>query len=158
MKRMNCNKIDLMLINPKTLICIILEFIREKNKTENFTGYVITMLIILTLWFVIALFIFNIIGNKPIFEYSKGEITGKAVKLSTKGLIFKTTEGYLMTGGIDNGTATKWEFTVIDNKLTKCINSNNDVILTYTQYLLVPYRIGNTHYIVTNCKEKKDKK
>jgi len=118
--------------------------------TFAFTIIVITCIIIVLL----TLLAFTLIGTKPIFEYSQGEVTGKPVKLSKKGLVSKTTEGYLMTGGISDGSATKWYFTVTDNKLVECINNNDNVTLTYTQYLLVPAKVGDTNYIVTSCKAK----
>ena len=151
---MNCNNIKWVLINPKSIVCLIAEFIKDKNKSKNLIDYTFAFTIIFVVWSLIAILLFTLIGTKPIFEYSQGEVTGKPVKLSKKGLVFKTTEGYLMTGGISDGSATKWYFTVTDNKLVECINNNDNVTLTYTQYLLVPAKVGDTHYIVTSCKAK----
>jgi len=151
---MNCNNIKLIFINPLSLICLVREFIASKNKSTEILDYLFALSLLFTGWFIIVGLLFKLFGTVPLLEYSQGDVHGKPAKLSTKGLIFKTNEGYLMTGGVENGSATKWYYSLQDTSLIDCINNNEEVTLSYKQYLFVPTRVGDTSYIVTSCKAK----
>ena len=59
-------------------------------------------------------------------------LTVKAQNYQKKGFIWKTWEGYVILGSISNGTIDKWTFSIY----------NDNVKLTYKQYLIYPYRKG----------------
>jgi hypothetical protein len=93
-------------------------------------------------------------------DYSDGIRTGKIIKLSQKGIIFKSYEGTLALGGtIQSGDggyiANQWNFSVSDPAIVKQleeISSKNVVVtLQYNQYLIKPIKY-ETDYIVKSVK------
>jgi hypothetical protein len=97
-------------------------------------------------------------------NYSNGERKGTVVKLSEKGLIFKSWEGELLIGGVKQkadgkgGSSTVLnvlEFNVQDKdvlkKLEDALENGTEVKLTYKQWLLSPITI-NSDYVITAVK------
>ncbi len=91
-------------------------------------------------------------------HYSEGYRGGTLIKLSTKGVLFKTLEGQLNVGTfLDNGTnkplSPIWDFSVKNNKdlsdsLDHAILTNRRVKLHYKEmFVKLPWR-GETLYIV----------
>lgn len=85
-------------------------------------------------------------------SYSSGERAGQVIKMSKKGYIFKTNEGQLNTGEIQQGI---WNFSVkksepeLIKKLRTAMNNGNRVTLHYDEkYVQVPF-FGDTKYFVT---------
>lgn len=92
--------------------------------------------------------------------YSTGYRSGIVMKISTKGVLFKTVEGQLnlqVIGHSDLGTASQvWEFSVekgraeIVEALRQASLSGERVELTYLQrYRKFPWR-GDPDYFITN--------
>jgi hypothetical protein len=94
--------------------------------------------------------------------YSKGSRTGKVIKLSEKGIIFKTQEGQLNVEGISTnpsmpggGVTSIWEFSVdrgrddIIQMIEGAMRENKRVSLHYEEkYFQFSWR-GDTKYFVT---------
>lgn len=90
--------------------------------------------------------------------YSEGYRGGTLIKLSTKGLLFKTLEGQLNVGtfldnGINKPLSPIWDFSVKNDKtlfdtLNHAILTNKRVKLHYKEvFVRLPWR-GETPYIV----------
>lgn len=96
---------------------------------------------------------FKLFGSEPIYKYSSGSRVGKVRKISEKGYIHKTFEGEMMLNA-DMGTANldTFEFSVTSKELMDSImsNSGKQLILNYDQYILVPFSVGSTGYLVTS--------
>lgn len=96
-------------------------------------------------------------------NFSVGSRTGELIKISEKGVMFKTYEGLLNQGGIqvnDNiknepSLTSLWEFSVTDKDVYEKMNllRGKKVIITYTEkYVALPWR-GDTKYLVTEVQE-----
>ena len=93
-------------------------------------------------------------------DFSVGSRAGNLVKISEKGVVFKTYEGQLNVGGITVGSETGevtnvWEFSVTDEAVFQKMNNlrGKQVILTYREkYRTLPWR-GETKYLVTEVQE-----
>jgi hypothetical protein len=92
-------------------------------------------------------------------SYSEGQRVGQVVKLSKKGLIFKTYEGELAT--MASGTsatmiANTFKFSVKNKELAEKIQASMDagkqVSLTYEQEFIVFPWEGETDYYITDVK------
>jgi len=104
--------------------------------------------IILTLFVILALV--SAIGWGILsYGYSKGVRSGKLVKISRKGFLFKTYEGTLDLGSGDKLT---WEFSVHDAKLGEELvqNTGQSVSLEYEELLHKVFY--NSKYNVTSFK------
>ncbi len=94
-------------------------------------------------------------------NYSKGYRSGVIMKLSVKGVIFKTKEGQLNIGGFDQtsnqGVSNVWEFSVKDpdvwQQLEDAMDKSQRVKLYYSEkYVKLPWR-GETKYFVNEVEE-----
>lgn len=106
---------------------------------------------------------FAIFGN-----YSKGSRAGIIVKYSTKGVVFKTREGQLNVGGMQQGDdgdlmPTIWDFSVysnneqVNNAIEDAVMGGYRVRLHYEEkYFQFEWR-GDTKYFVTKVERVKDK-
>lgn len=91
-------------------------------------------------------------------NYSVGSRAGELIKISEKGVIFKTYEGQVSLGGLtmtNNGSDANignvWEFSVTDKAVFEKMDQlrGKKVILTYKEkYRALPWR-GDTKYLVT---------
>ena len=91
-------------------------------------------------------------------NYSVGSRAGELIKISEKGIVFKTYEGQLSLGGLTMGSDSKdanigniWEFSVTDEAVFHQMDQlrGKKVILTYKEkYRALPWR-GDTNYLVT---------
>lgn len=100
---------------------------------------------ILKLFFIPTLLIIVIVVSTHIsYTVSDGQRSGKLIKFSHKGLIFKTYEGTLLVG-MDR----QWRFSVTDKELADELVDLQGKTLTleYTQQLYVPPSMGSTSYI-----------
>lgn len=84
-------------------------------------------------------------------DYSTGEREGYITKLSEKGIVFKTNESQLQVGtGNMAALQEPWAFSVPDSQLPAIQeNLGKKVRIKYTQFLLMPWRYGETDYLVT---------
>ena len=89
-------------------------------------------------------------------NYSEGERTGVVVKLSHKGMIWKTWEGEMNIGSMSsdgNGMAvpTVFDFSVKDEKVVDILknsaSSAKRVTIVYRQALIRSLRDGETQYL-----------
>lgn len=94
-------------------------------------------------------------------NFSEGVRSGVLMKISKKGVIFKTHEGQLNIGGFDQtndvGVSNVWEFSVTDDavleKLEDAMDHSQRVKLLYTEkYITLPWR-GETKYFVYEVEE-----
>lgn len=88
------------------------------------------------------------------FTYSKGTRTGNLIKLSQKGVMFKTYEGQLNLGGFQNNSdgisGNIWEFSVPRNEVYELLGKyeGQKVKLYYKEKMqALPWQ-GKTNYFV----------
>jgi len=91
-------------------------------------------------------------------NYSVGSRAGELIKISEKGVVFKTYEGQVSLGGLtmtnnggDANIGNVWEFSVTDQAVFEKMDKlrGKKVILTYKEkYRALPWR-GDTKYLVT---------
>lgn len=90
-----------------------------------------------------------------IFTYSDGKRAGRLIKFSHKGYVFKTYEGELNLGGINNSTGgvllnNIWLFSVASEAVADSLSlyEGKDVVLHYKEKMsTLPWR-GESKYIV----------
>jgi len=96
--------------------------------------------------------------------FSEGYRAGNIMKLSKKGIIFKTYEGQLNVGGIvsnnGDGLSNIWEFSVTNQgviyQIENAVDRGKRVKLFYKEkYVKIPWR-GKTKYIVYKLEEIKN--
>ncbi len=84
--------------------------------------------------------------------YSEGNRNGTVIKLSHKGVIFKTYEGELIQRTLSNAPGDTWYFTVTDPAIVAKINDarahNQQVDLMYCQRFYKFFWQGETEYFV----------
>ena len=82
--------------------------------------------------------------------YSEGERSGELVKFSKKGLVCKTWEGQMNTGGVSNGAANTWEFTVEDEGVAKILQNKlgQKIDVNYKQEVMTGPCRSETNYFV----------
>lgn len=89
-------------------------------------------------------------------NYSIGERVGYVTKISLqKGIIWKTTEGQMQLGsGQLAALQEPFSFSVVDKDLILKIQESAEkglrVKLGYTQWLLMPFKFGESDYIITS--------
>ncbi|MFK7900603.1 MAG: hypothetical protein AB8B61_07585 [Cyclobacteriaceae bacterium] len=89
-------------------------------------------------------------------NYSEGYRTGTIMKVSKKGILFKTHEGQLNVGGFDNTANNEmsnvWAFSITDKgimyQIEDAVDKAQRVKLQYKEkFITIPWR-GKTKYIV----------
>jgi hypothetical protein len=91
------------------------------------------------------------------WTYSEGSRAGQLIKISRKGVIFKTHEGQLNTGGFQMAEGIQgniWEFSVTDENVLKQFDDleGKKVKIYYKErYKSMPW-VGKTNYIVKSIK------
>ncbi|MEM6320057.1 MAG: hypothetical protein AAF960_20460 [Bacteroidota bacterium] len=110
----------------------------------------------------IGLFIFGLLAGVAFLvfanmDYSVGSRAGELIKISEKGVVFKTYEGQLSLGGVsmtgsgEPNIGNVWDFSVTDEAVFEKMDQlrGKKVILTYREkYRTLPWR-GDTKYLVT---------
>ena len=93
--------------------------------------------------------VYKAIAPSPIMTLSDGVMISKSAKLSHKGYIWKTWDGWIPVGVNSEGGLKQWYFTVKDGNQTiiDCIDSGSKVKLHYKDYVWMPYRKGNSHQV-----------
>ena len=139
--------------NPKVIIDLVKEW--RKLKTDHLlygTWAIVLTVTNAAVWIGIPSFVaFKFLGSEPHVAYSNGNMKAKSAKMSNKGIIFNTNEGYILTGSVSEGVAEKWYYSTTNKEVVDCVNNNEVVNLKYTQYVFVPYSVGDSHHIVTEC-------
>ena len=119
----------------------------SENAIGNF-GFILLVLV------VVSFGLTRCTGCMP--TYSSGERTGVIVKLSEKGLMFKSWEGQMNLGSasVDGGgmmVPTVWEFSSLDDAMAAQINeaarNGKRVTLKYRQWLMPPWTISSSYEI-----------
>lgn len=91
------------------------------------------------------------------YTYSEGTRAGNLIKISKKGMVFKTYEGQLKLGGIDlsnpnEGLSDTWSFSVKDEALVKQLEKlqGQRVVLRYKEInQSMPWQ-GDTNYFIVS--------
>lgn len=89
-------------------------------------------------------------------NYSEGERVGFVTKLSKKGFFWKTWEAQLQVGtGELAALQEPFSFSVADPELVEFLESSlgtaNRVRITYSQWLVTPFRIGENSHVATGA-------
>lgn len=92
-------------------------------------------------------------------NFSEGKRAGKLIKMSKKGIVFKTYEGQLNTGGFSEGdgdiTSSIWHFSVKSSNdevlqaIDKAIDGGYRVKLYYEEKYMKVFFLGDTKYFVS---------
>ena len=102
------------------------------------------------LWVVFGVFLLVCLGYFVYsqFSYSDGYRSGQLVKISRRGVIFKTNEGTLNLS--PNGMMTAWEFSVKNGKVAGDLQGleGKQIRVNYEQRYQVFFWQGDTEYIV----------
>ena len=129
-------------------------------KRHNFTTGDIVFLAVFG--FIVSFILFTtgykLLANSPLMTLSEGVMITEPKKLSYKGLIWKTWDGWIPVGISQDGNLEKWEFTVYkgDRNVVDCIqNSVGKVKLYYKDYILTPYKMGYSHQVY-KCERMKE--
>ncbi len=113
---------------------------------------VVELLIVVMIIAIIASIFFSFSGEG--LSRSEGDRVGKVIKLSNKGIFFKTWEGQLIAGGQGVINQGLWNFSVVDpevvEKLKKAMETQTMVKLSYKQNLLYRPWKGSTTYFITD--------
>jgi hypothetical protein len=111
-------------------------------------GWVYKILIGIVLFCVIGFSGFYLFNE--FWPYSEGTRTGKIIKFSRKGIIFKTWEGEINQGlGIE-----KFAFSVKEDEIIKKIEANQgkeNVYLKYEEKFVKFFWHGDTKYYIIDC-------
>ena len=121
---------------------------------------------LLIAFFIVALFFilsFSIYGITTGLgqQYSIGKRTGFITKLSHKGVIWKTYEGEMQIGTGDiSSLQTPVQFSIVDKEILAIVEKSlgKKVTIHYEEWLIMPYRIGNSGYEVVNIEKEGGKK
>jgi hypothetical protein len=113
---------------------------------------------ILIKFLLISIVIFGSVLWVCSWTYSEGTRSGNLIKVSHKGVLFKTFEGDLNLGGvtmIEGLEGNIWSFTILDDKLISRIKEyeGKRVKVFYKErYKIMPWQ-GDTNYIAVNIEE-----
>ncbi len=92
------------------------------------------------------------------WTYSEGTRSGNLIKVSKKGVVFKTYEGELNLGGVrmtEGLEGNIWSFTILNEDLINSLKNfeGKRVKLYYKErYRTMPW-LGDTNYIMTSVEE-----
>ena len=120
---------------------------KEKTIKSRLITILFRFLIISGIVFCVVLWICS-------WTYSEGTRSGNLIKVSKKGVVFKTIEGELNLGGVSIAEGLEgniWSFTVLDDALTNAFKpyEGKKVKVHYKErYKTMPW-LGDTNYIVT---------
>lgn len=115
---------------------------RSRISVEGWFGIVIVAIIAIIIGW-------KLLASGPIYQLSEGVMQTKSAKLSYKGLIWKTYEGWIPLGFNSEGTMEKWLYTVenADKRVVSCIENNEKIKLYYKDYILMPFKLGQGHQV-----------
>ncbi len=112
---------------------------------------------------VVLLITLAVLGYFVFGHYSEGYRAGHIMKFSKKGVVFKTWEGQLDTGGLLGGgesegaATTVWDFSVRDKevvkKIERAVDKGSNVKLFYTEKFYKLSFLGDTRYFVYDVEE-----
>ena len=104
--------------------------------------------------FFIVMVTYRITADKPIGTLSDGVMVTRSAKMSYKGYLWHTYDGWTTVGIDGRGGLEKWNFTVEDNneEVVKCIMDGDKVRLHYHDYIWMPFKKGYS-YQVYSCEQ-----
>ncbi len=119
------------------------------RQLDNILGYsvvIIASLVVASLVFIIS---WKTFAYGPIFTLSEGTMQARSAKLSYKGLIWKTHQGWIPLGMDSEGMLKKWNFTVTNGNpaVLECLRGSRNVTLYYKDYIGMPFRMGSSHQV-----------
>lgn len=108
---------------------------------------IIVIVFSLIIGFIIFQFTSTRVGN-----YSDGERTGLVNKISEKGLICKTYEGYMLVGNGQNIQPETFSFTVKNDEVAQKVKEaiGKEATLTYSQAVFTSSCWGESNYEITD--------
>lgn len=96
-------------------------------------------------------------------SYSEGYRAGIIMKMSKKGILFKTNEGQMNMGGVQGGTegdlSTVWNFSVLKNQqdvldaIEDAVDNGYRVKLHYEEKFMQLSMFGETNYFITKVEK-----
>lgn len=126
---------------------------QPNSSRKKIRGWIIKILV------VFLLIITFVIYWKYYNAYSEGDRIGKDLKISTRGNIFKTCEGYLTEGCRDVvSNPVTFTFSVADEEVEKKLlqyqlDPNACVKLTYKEYRNTLFWRGDSKYVIVAAEE-----
>ena len=120
-----------------------------KQSIEN---YIVTGLMAAPLFLVLFFLSWKLFATEPMSELSTGIMHATSAKMSYKGLIWKTYDGWIPIGVNNEGGLDKWVFTATSKNVAECIENNKHVKLYYKDYIGMPFRFGYSHQVY-QCEE-----
>ena len=116
---------------------------------ENIMAVIMYLLFGLLILIIIVPLSYKFIADEPLMKLSEGTMISKGTKLSYKGYIWKTWDGWIPIGLNSEGGLRRWKFTVKDGnkEIIKCLESGNQVKLYYDDFVLIPIKMGNSHQV-----------
>lgn len=113
-----------------------------KQKTKSIIRRIVWILVVILIASGIGYFTYSQMS------YSDGYRSGQLVKISRRGVLFKTYEGSLNLS--PNGLMTNWDFSAKNDQVAKKLEENEGklVRLHYSQRYRVFFWQGDTEYIV----------
>lgn len=123
----------------------------KKTVKQRLKSILIKLLLISTVVFVVILWVCS-------WSYSEGTRSGNLIKVSKKGVVFKSYEGQLNLGGIsmaDGLEGNIWSFTMLEESLidkVKPFEGRKVKVYYKERYKTMPW-LGDTNYIVTKIEE-----
>jgi hypothetical protein len=123
----------------------------KKTVKQRLKSIFIKLLLISTVVFVVILWVCS-------WSYSEGTRSGNLIKVSKKGVIFKSYEGQLNLGGVsmaDGLEGNIWSFTMLEESLidkVKPFEGRKVKVYYKERYKTMPW-LGDTNYIVTKIEE-----
>ncbi len=113
-----------------------------KQKTKSIIRRIVWILVVILIASGIGYFTYSQMS------YSDGYRSGQLVKISRRGVLFKTYEGSLNLS--PNGLMTNWDFSAKNGQVAKKLEENEGklVRLHYSQRYRVFFWQGDTEYIV----------
>ncbi len=122
--------------------------IKQRFKTTIFRIFLVSILV-----FAVVLWVCS-------WTYSEGTRSGNLIKISTKGVVFKSFEGELNLGGVrmlEGLEGNIWSFTILNDDVAQAVKEfeGKRVKVFYKErYKTMPWS-GDTNYIVTEIEELK---
>lgn len=108
--------------------------------------------------FLVSLLVFAVVLWVCSWTYSEGTRSGNLIKVSTKGVVFKSFEGELNLGGVrmqEGLEGNIWSFTILNDDVAEAVKEfeGKRVNVYYKErYKTMPWK-GDTNYIVTEISE-----
>lgn len=109
--------------------------------------WIIISLVGLVFASIAGLLVWKIFAYGPIYTLSEGTMQTRSAKISYKGWIWKTHEGWIPLGMNSEGMMKKWRFTATNKEVVDCLNNNKSVVLYYKDYVGMPFRMGKGHQV-----------